>query len=325
MEKLVVEKKGFEVEFSWKTNSLEIVCGNARSLVRNPKVYVHYSGRKVIEMWNAWDVTKQICKKAGMKESRLYFTLTDEQYEKLKSMADKGKARREAEKRKKAAEAKIIGFLFERGCDIADTWQFLYNVPIEITKYRDDDELLEAVKKLDIDKIANEVGAEKLDPAGFRYYGWQFNEEQVQVLIEEAQPILIEMRNKRKAKIEKVKQRLLKKIDVLKFASYEELVRMFFIATVRVDEEGYFSTCGPECDDCFDWEYFTKDTPMEIRRKGRKFEVYNRKGYRYWYYGPTDEAIAEFAENFRELIDEFRNQRIQTIEQEIARYEKLLK
>lgn len=79
----------------------------------------------------------------------------------------------------------------------------------------------------------------------------------------------------------------------------KQIIERTWIKQVHVDEEGYFSNCAPECDDCFWHDYFDVHTTplMEfIKPLCETFEVTSHATAKrpekvYTYYAPTEKAI----------------------------------
>lgn len=85
-----------------------------------------------------------------------------------------------------------------------------------------------------------------------------------------------------------------------------EIIRQKWVKQVHVDEEGEFSDCPPDCDDCTWKEHFDyHNTPLmdELIFFCDTFPVKSRYGKVYTYYKPTEKAYAYLIKNAMKEIE----------------------
>ena len=96
----------------------------------------------------------------------------------------------ENEQNKIAMNAKIIGFTYKCGCDASDVYRFHYDFPENLSskaishRTASNRKLEKILNWEEIEEIAKTNGAEKLEADGMSYYGYKFNSQNVNFLIE---------------------------------------------------------------------------------------------------------------------------------------------
>ncbi|MDD5344455.1 MAG: hypothetical protein PHW12_08530 [Smithella sp.] len=242
------------------------------------------------------------------KNNGLMLSLSEADYTALKTAAEETKETWLKAEIKKAMSAKIIGYKYEIGCDCADTNLLVYSseyfdscFKAQKVRNQKDATLAAAIKNMDLVEFAKSVGAQETEGGMYCYGGYEFNAEQVQILIARAHGKVVE--TKQAEKKQQVTAEIETKIETVKNMTAEDIACEMFSDRVHVDEDGHFSECEDWCDDCIWITVWKKDVPADVRAAAGSYTVYGRNEKAYIYRVVDDASKALFAKNHDDLLE----------------------